>query len=257
MSNDSIDVALLRALHERASTELPRRTMIYAQHTPLDAHAKASIPATLLNAIETLAYLSTDGVSVPSAKATEYITSYLNKPYPPNHKQLAQELASWTCAELKLPLDIHIAPLSSFRDQAVLKSITRYTDCARQAYMQRHTIPNHNAMSDILMPIAKRYLDASRHSGIYRLSDEERDVLTKEILDFSCAKPFDRTNKATSDTYAYRTDAGGVSGENIDAAYHYMLGCAGSQNYRNVLGGIFKELADSMSKSVQMGGHKR
>lgn len=231
--------------------------MLYAQHTPLDAHAKASIPATLLNAIETLAYLSTDGVNVPTTKVQEYIESYLRKSYAPNHKQLAQELASWACTELKLPIHVEVAPLSSFRDQAVLQSITRYTDYARQARMQRIPFPTHDAMSDILIPVSKRYIEASRHSGVYRLSEEERDILSKEILDFSCATPFDRSKKTTSDTYAYRTDMGGVTGENLDTAYHYMLGCAGSQNYRNVLGGIFKELADTMSKSVQVGGHTR
>lgn len=254
MTSTTIPVAKIRAAYELAVTELPRRTQLFARHTPLDAHAKASIPAPLLTALETLTYLGGAAPDVPLSKVNEYLDSYTGKDMPARHKALARELCGWVKGQLGLAHAIAAPQERRFADQLVLAKLNHFTDANRQS----HYALSHETLRDSLTPIAARFLDISRAPGIFQLSEEEREILTKEILDFSFAKPHAAQQGRSRDTPAYRTDIGGVSGENITNAYEHMLGCAGSPNYRNVLGAIFKELSDSLSKQLpapQMGRH--
>lgn len=246
MTATSIPIADIRAAYELAVTELPRRTQMFARHTPLDAHAKASIPAPLLTALETLTYLGGTAQTVPLAKVNEYLDSYIGKDLPSRHKALAQELCGWVKTQLGMAHAVGTAKERRFSDQLALSSLNRFTDTNRQS----HHALSHEALRDTLTPIAARFIGISHAPGMYQLSEEERGILTKEILDFSFAAPHGMQHSASRDTAAYRTDIGGISGENITNAYEHMLGCAGSPNYRNVLGAIFKELSESLSKQL-------
>lgn len=253
MEKDSVSVEELRALHERGFQELPRRVELFSRHTAIDAHAKASFPASLLTALETLSFLSADGKSVPIDKVNDYLDTFNNKAHQPHLRSLAHELTGWIRAELKIGnAKSSEEPNYSLSKREALRSIANYTDRLEQARGKENRLISHQDMDALLMPIAKRMISASKGTGIYHLNDEEREILSKEIIAFSLAKPHDKERSKSDDVPAYRTDVSGVSGENIMNAYQYMLRCAGSKSFEHVVGAVFKQLADGMSNKLSV-----
>lgn len=284
MAESFISIERMREVASLAKTEFPLRVQRFARHTPLDAHAKTSIPAQMMQIFEILPYLATDKAGVPVENVQELVDTFTRKSFSPHHQALAHELAEWACGQLKITFKGRQHGRVSHGEREILEKLARYTDHAKSAHYNGASLPTPEKLQEVCSSVGKRLLQLSHYPNPYTLREEEREIFNREIMDFMLAKPhvlgekkyghlekakamiandvqvtsldekyapvFLRHSQEVQKAHAYRTNIGGVTGENLTNAYYYMRGCAGGENYQNAVNALFKHLAEELDKTL-------
>ncbi len=256
MAEGYIEQATLDALHE-ARDAMMLRVERFTQQTPVDAHAKFSVPASALGMLGNLSFFAVEG-KVPASRVEEYLTAFENSyKHRRNAHSLAKDISQWLRGELHLSITTDAPPMEKlgFVERETITSLNRFYENSRllTSRSKEKALLSHTEMSDVLTPISIKILSLCAQNNCFKMTEEEKEVLSRELVEFMVTPAYTsdaERNKKPVARPAYRTRVEGVEGEKLEQAYHYMRGCGGSVGYRNAVDTIFKQLADALNERI-------
>jgi len=226
----------------------------------IDAHLQANMAFQLLSLLEGNVMIA-EARGLPITKESvsqtfnEFVASYQHNN--PVAGRVAGTIAQHLNQKYVLGLSLQGAAPSLFDDR-IFNRLARYADIADRraiientpifgAFELRHHLLNN---PDILRVVQSIPETGSLAAGLpYRMNPEERDVLTRELLNMNEAAKFavegQKVPKDRKDLKPYRSSRNGYTSADISTAYKYMIGMGGSEGYRKAVNAIFGHLIES------------